>query len=327
MADPRVQNLDHFTATQHQKPGSTLRSALDNASAQNYHVCIIGASTAIGKGLATSYAKAGCRALVLASRDLESLNQVAETVRAISPSTDVYVHYCDITSASSVQDLAQFVARALDGRLDVLALNSGYSGPVQLKITDGSPVDDGEWARAFAVNVQGTYHAAHYFVPLLLSSPEGSARAFVVVGSIAGAITRGSIANSKYCISKMAQTRIVEHLGCQYGQEGLFTVAVHPGAVMTETAARSAPEEFKPCKSLSNIPQFHDSEADGRVDLVDDPELCGAFCAWLTRDARSMRWLNGRLVSATWDPEELLSRKEEIVKGDILKYEAKTQYI
>ncbi|KAK8070256.1 hypothetical protein PG994_006872 [Apiospora phragmitis] len=68
MADPGVQNLDHFTATQHQKPGSTLRSAVDGASAQQYHVCIIGASTAIGKGLATSYARAGCRALVRAAR-------------------------------------------------------------------------------------------------------------------------------------------------------------------------------------------------------------------------------------------------------------------
>ncbi|KAK7943886.1 uncharacterized protein PG986_012999 [Apiospora aurea] len=300
MADPRVQNLDHFTAIQHQKPGSTLRAALDGASAQQYHVCIIGASTAIGKGLATSYAKAGCRALVLASRDLESLNQFAEAVRAISPSIDVYVHYCDITSASSVQDLAQFVTRALDGRLDVLALNSGYSGPVELKITDGSPVDDGEWARAFAVNVQGTYHAAHYFVPLLLTSPEGSARAFVMVGSIAGAITRGSIANSKYCISKMAQTRLVEHLGCQYGDEGLFTLAVHPGAVMTETAARSAPEEFKPY-------------------LVDDSELCGAFCVWLTRNASSMRWLNGRLVSATWDPDELFEQEGRDHQGRSLE--------
>ncbi|KAK8044065.1 hypothetical protein PG993_004089 [Apiospora rasikravindrae] len=306
MADPRVQNLDHFTATQHQTPGSTLHAALDGASAHQYHACIIGASTAIGKGLATSYARAGCSALVLASRDLESLNQVAETVRALSPSINVYVHYCDITSASSVQDLSRFVARALDGRLDVLALNSGYSGPVQLQITDGSPVDDGEWARAFAVNVLGTYHAAHYFVPLLLSSPEGSARAFVVVGSIAGAITKGNIANSKYCISKMAQTRIVEHLGCQYGEKGLFTAAVHPGAVMTETAARSAPEEFKPY-------------------LMDDPALCGAFSVWLTRDAGSMRWLNGRLVSATWDPDELLTKKEEIIHGDLLKYEAKTR--
>lgn len=40
-----------------------------------------------------------------------------------------------------------------------------------------------------------------------------------------------------------------------------------------------------------------------------------------------MRWLNGRLVSATWDPDELLGKKEEIIKGDLLKYEAITRSI
>ncbi|KAK6854988.1 NAD(P)-binding protein [Apiospora arundinis] len=314
MADPRVQNVDNFTPTQHHKPGPILRSALDNTddgssnTMRHFRVCIIGASTAIGKGLATSYAKAGCKALLLAGRDLAALQRVAETVRAISRRVNVYVQFCDITSASDVHHLACFALEHLGGFLDVVAINSGYSGPLQLKITDNS-AKDGEWAQAFAVNVQGTYNVAHYFVPMLLASPAPSdAKSFIVVGSIAGAITKGAIANSKYCISKMAQTRIVEHLACQFGGEeegGLFAVAVHPGAVLTETAAQSAPEEFKP-------------------HLIDDPELCGAFCVWLTRDSSSMRWLNGRLLSATWDPEELLSRKEDIIKGDLLKYEVKT---
>ncbi|KAI0121332.1 hypothetical protein BJ170DRAFT_644519 [Xylariales sp. AK1849] len=63
-------------------------------------------------------------------------------------------------------------------------------------------------------------HATHYFVPLLLASPPSSASAFVVVGSIAGAITKGIIANSKYCISKMAQILIMEHLASQFKERG-----------------------------------------------------------------------------------------------------------
>ncbi|KAK8124152.1 NAD(P)-binding protein [Apiospora kogelbergensis] len=282
MADPRVQNLDNFTPTQHQKPGPTLLSALDNTtndgssnSMQHYHVCIIGARlqspSASGEGPGRTPPRSRSRA------------------RRFPRTAAVHVRHCDVASADSVADLARFVRATLaGGRLDVLALNSGYAGAVQLRITDGAP-GDGEWARAFAVNVQGTYHAAHHFVPLLLASGRG-AKAFVVVGS-------------------MAQTRIVEHLACQFGAEdagGLLAVAVHPGAVLTESAARNTPDEFKPY-------------------LIDDPELCGAFCVWLTRNASSMRWLNGRLVSATWDPDELLGKKEEIINGDLLKYEAITR--
>ena len=54
-----------------------------------------------------------------------------------------------------------------------------------------------------------------------------------------------------------------------------------------------------------------------RTDLTDDVGLCGAFCVWLSREKRM--WLNGRLVSATWDVDELVGKKDEIVAEDLLK--------
>ncbi|KAL1644978.1 hypothetical protein SLS58_004049 [Diplodia intermedia] len=59
--------------------------------------------------------------------------------------------------------------------------------------------------------------------------------------------------------------------------------------------------------------------------LVDDPELCGHFLVWLTRVPGRFQWLNGRLVSATWDPDELLAKKDEIVAKDLLKFEVRTE--
>ena len=54
------------------------------------------------------------------------------------------------------------------------------------------------------------------------------------------------------------------------------------------------------------------------VDLTDDVGLCGAFCVWLSREKRM--WLNGRLLSATWDLGELLEKKEMVVGQDLLKF-------
>ena len=51
--------------------------------------------------------------------------------------------------------------------------------------------------------------------------------------------------------------------------------------------------------------------------LVDTAELPAHTLVWLIRERRD--WLAGRFISCTWDMEELLGRKDEIVKGDKLK--------
>jgi hypothetical protein len=55
-----------------------------------------------------------------------------------------------------------------------------------------------------------------------------------------------------------------------------------------------------------------------RIDLTDDVGLCGAFCVWLSQEKRM--WLNGRLVSAKWDVDELVQKKEKIEGQDLLKF-------
>lgn len=59
------------------------------------------------------------------------------------------------------------------------------------------------------------------------------------------------------------------------------------------------------------------------ADLVDDPELCGSFCVWLTKEQRVMNWLNGRLISSNWDTEELFAKKDDVLEADLLKFEVK----
>ena len=55
------------------------------------------------------------------------------------------------------------------------------------------------------------------------------------------------------------------------------------------------------------------------ADLTDDVGLCGAFCVWLAARRTEMEWLNGRYLSAKWDVNELLSMKEAVIEGNLLK--------
>lgn len=306
MPDHRVLNVDGFTRTTH----TTVPASLDPRGAHlppDFTVCIIGASAGIGEHVAYAFAQAGATNVIIASRTIADLETVASRIRTISDNkVTVEVQACDVASAASVAALAASVRESF-GRLDAVVPNAGYAPPITgMKMTENAP---DVVQRAFDVNAMGTYHVAHYFVPLLLESGEkGGAKLFLTVGSIAGCIRQGIIANTGYTISKMAQIRMIEFLGEQYGAEadgGLLAVTVHPGAVDTAMARGNTPEAFVKY-------------------LVDDVAICGAWLVWLARQRKELQWLTGRLVSATWDTNELLARKEEILEKDLLKFELLT---
>ncbi|KAI4135098.1 MAG: hypothetical protein LQ341_005930, partial [Variospora aurantia] len=237
----------------------------------------------------------GASTLILAARTTIDLVEVAAICQRIQPGIAVYLERCDIAKSESVAAMAASIEKITDGKLDVVINNSGFAGPNIIRFTEGKTDD---FHRCFEVNTLGLYHTAHYLLPMLLRT-QGRAKSFIVIGSAGAWITEGPIANMAYCSSKLAQVRLVEMMSRQYEKDGLLSVTVHPGAVATQMA-KSAPKEFVPF-------------------LTDSVDLCGAFCVWLTRDSSSMAWLSGRYLSAKWDVDELLERKEAIVKGDLLK--------
>ena len=291
--------VGNFVPTRYTKPHSAIDPSSVNFPDPSV-VCIIGASRGIGAGIAYAYAKAGATGLVLSSRRLSGLQETATRCKEINPDLKIEIILCDISSNDDVAALAVKI-KSTFGRLDIAVVNSGYSGPVVLKVGE----DDPDTVRKVTdINYLGTYYAAHHLVPLLLQSPPTSncTKAFLAVGSTAAAVVRGPIANTQYCISKLAQLKLIEHIHEQYKDQGLLAVAVHPGAVKTEMAMDSAPEAFM---------QY----------LVDDPALCGAFMVWLTKPRQEKRldWLGGRHLEAKWDVDELEGRKEDIVKSELLK--------
>ncbi|RYN58271.1 hypothetical protein AA0114_g2076 [Alternaria tenuissima] len=283
-----------FTKTIHSKPTAALDPA-SNKLPKPLNVLIVGASRGIGAGIAHAYAQAGAASLLLAARSSSSqeLATVAQEAKNLNPSVSIKSLEVDITSNTSVAQLAKDVKQEV-GRLDIVIVNSGYSGPVVLKVEEGDPQD---FQGVFDVNVQGTYLVAHHFIPILKESD--GAKTFIAINSFGACIVNGHIANTAYCISKFAQARLVEFLSEQYGADGILAVAVHPGAVNTEMADKTTPDSFRPY-------------------LTDDIGLGGAFCVWLSTEKRM--WLNGRLLGATWDTDELLGKKTQIEGQDLLKF-------
>jgi NAD(P)-dependent dehydrogenase (short-subunit alcohol dehydrogenase family) len=235
-----------FTKTIHSKPTAALDPA-SNTLPKPLNVLVIGASRGIGAGIANAYAQAGVASLLLAARSSSAreLAAVAQQSRDLNHAASIKNLEVDITSNTSVAQLAKTVKEEV-GRLDVVIVNSGYSGPVVLKVDQGDPQD---FQDVFDVNVQGTYLVAHYFIPLLKESD--GAKTFIAINSFAACIVNGHIANTAYCISKFAQARLIEFLSEQYGADGILAIAVHPGAVNTEMADKTTPDSFRSCKCTS----------------------------------------------------------------------------
>lgn len=196
----------------------------------------------------------------------------------------------DVTKRASVESAAEKVSAAFDGKLDILINNAGYLS----KFAGIAQTDPDEWWTDFEVNVKGVYLVTRSFWSMLLASPS---KIIINVTSIASTMLTPE--SSAYSCTKLAVNRFTEFLNQDHGpgKDGVVAIAMHPGGVATELA-HGMPD---------HIHEY----------LVDTAELAGDTFMWLGAERRE--WLGGRYVSAAWDLEELESKKEDILKGDLLK--------
>ncbi|RGP75363.1 hypothetical protein FLONG3_5753 [Fusarium longipes] len=255
-------------------------------------VLITGASKGIGKATAVAFAAAGCSKIILVARsdmaDIETAVKDAAK-KENRPQPLVHSMRVDITSEESVRVVSETVADILGGSLDILINNAGY-------LEEWKPIaesDPSEWWRTWEVNIKGTYLTTHYFLPLLLKSPTKT-----LINISSGGAHVMFPGASGYQTTKFALCRLTEFIDKEYSEQGLFTVALHPGGVKTELATNMPLE-------LQDV-------------LTDTPELAANTILWLCHKQRD--WISGRFVSANWDMEELDKKKEDIVHRNLLKF-------
>ncbi|KAI1398450.1 NAD(P)-binding protein [Hypoxylon fuscum] len=260
-------------------------------------VFITGASKGLGKETALSFAAAGCCKIGVGARsDLSSLvGEIKEAARKAGRKAEprVVSIKLDVTSEDSVKAAAETIANEFGGKLDILINNAGY-------LAEWLPVGDSktdEWWSTYEVNVKGVFLCSRYFTPLLLG---GDLKTNIITSS-AGAIAVLPGA-SAYQSTKFVVCRLAEFIATEYKDQGLVCFAIHPGGVKTGLAV--------------NMPvAMHKL-------LGDEPQLPGDCIAWLASENRP--WLSGRFINAKWDMEELEAKRDEIVKGDLLKFRLTT---
>ncbi|KAJ4308666.1 hypothetical protein N0V94_009257 [Neodidymelliopsis sp. IMI 364377] len=293
-----------FTARTHRDVYAAIEPSQAALSQEGRVVIVTGASHGIGAaGFAPSFAATKPKAIVLVARSADKLNEVAETINKSHPDVDVLVVPTDITDPASVTALFEKVKQKY-GHADVLVNNAGvYRATSSVK-----EVDQKDWWAEIVgyfhvwlrvlctnfeqtINLHGTFLVTQQFLKAL-PSPDTPAKIVTLTSGTAYFVIPNG---SAYGLSKLGVLQLMAYITAE--NPNVVAVALHPGIV--ETAM-----------TLDMFKKF----------ALDTPELVGGVGAWLAGwEGPDRSFLNGRFVSANWDVENLVERKDEIVEKDLLK--------
>jgi short-subunit dehydrogenase len=195
-------------------------------------VVITGASSGIGRELATVLARR-CARLALAARDERALAEVvaeceASGARALAVPTNV-------TDEAACRRLIDETVAAFGG-VDVLVNNAGISMWGRFdELEDLSIVE-----RIMRVNYLGAVYCTHYALPHL----KASKGLVVAISSLTGKLgvpTRSAYAASKHAVQGFFDSLRIELLGT-----GIDVLVVSPGFVATPIRSRALGPDGKP---------------------------------------------------------------------------------
>lgn len=186
-----------------------------NRLMQNKVIWITGASSGIGKALATELAKTNT--VIATSRSHEKLEQLKQE------SPGIVVKQADVTEPAALKAVSDFIEQ-LFGKLDVLVANAGHCEYLDVRNFDSNIA-----LRMMETNYMGFVYTLESSLPLLRRS-ETPHIAAVSSSSVYLGLPRAEA----YSASKAAVTQFMESLAADLTPEGFRLSVVHPGFVDTE---------------------------------------------------------------------------------------------
>jgi NAD(P)-dependent dehydrogenase (short-subunit alcohol dehydrogenase family) len=205
----------------------------------------------------------------------------------------------------SVTDAPTLIFDALQsftGRIDVLVNNAGIIGPI-------GPLDGNDWTgwkTAIQVNLLAPAALCRLAITQMKSQGGGA-----IVNLSGGGATSPRPFFSAYAAAKAGLVRLTENIAAESGRYGIRANAIAPGAMNTEmhsAVLRAGPALAGETEYRKALEQAEH----GGVSSATAAELA----VFLASDAAS--GINGRLISAVWDPwKNLTSHASELAKSDV----------
>lgn len=167
-------------------------------------IIVTGASSGIGLASARNFASMGAK-LVLASRNIDKLEEIAKELSAVSHQQSVLCVKTDVTKEEDCKNLIEQTVKNF-GKIDILINNAGISMRAVFKDMDLKVMKS-----LMDTNFWGTVYCTKYALPYLLES-KGSIVGVISTAGYVGLPARTGYSASKFAIRGFLETLRIEHL-------------------------------------------------------------------------------------------------------------------
>lgn len=210
-------------------------------------VLVTGAGQGIGRAIATRFARAGDR-LVLVDRDPSVLEDAVAALATEAASVDSVV--CDFADRACLE---QKLYPALEREpFDVVVNNAGVGHAADVTTTS-----DAQWDQTLAVNLTAMFGICRAVVPSMLGRGEGAIVNLASCGGLVGLANRAA-----YCASKAGVIGLTRAMAADHAGQGLRINAIAPGTVDSSWIGRIVANEPDPEATRRRMAQ---RQLDGRM--------------------------------------------------------------
>ncbi len=195
---------------------------------KNKVIIITGAGMGLGLAAARELASAGAH-LLLVDYNEKSLADARSQLGKEFPNAKIATFVADVSQETQVKNYVDEAVKIF-GRIDGLYNNAGIEGR-QASITE---YDINIFKKVIDINLMGVYYGMRYVIPVMQKQKYGR---IVNVASVGG--IRGVLHQMPYVASKHAVSGMTKNAALEYGQDGILTNAIAPGAILTPMVAEA----------------------------------------------------------------------------------------
>lgn len=181
------------------------------------HVVVTGGAGGIGRALVRRFVAEGARGVVIADRQLDGANALAQELGEKTLAVQF-----DAGREDSVKELIATATEAY-GQVDIFISNAGIGGA-----GGGPEVPDEVWDEAWRINVMAHVWASRALLPEMRERGEGY---LINTASAAGLLTQ--VSSLIYSVTKHAAVSLAEWLAIEYADDGVRVSCICPQGVRT----------------------------------------------------------------------------------------------
>ena len=198
-------------------------SVLDLFDLHGKRALVTGASSGIGKRVATAYAEAGAE-VALVARHAEALGVVADEIAAAGGRA-VPIR-CDVTQPEQVSGMLDQVTAELGG-IDIAVCNAGI-----ITVTPMLEMPPEEFQSIQDTNVTGVFLTAQAAARAMVRQGQGGV--IINTASMSGHIINIPQQVGHYCASKAAVIHLTKAMAVELAPHKIRVNSVSPGYILTE---------------------------------------------------------------------------------------------